>query len=200
MTNIIWDANQPYWVYANLKTIEKIQERIKPKDVICYIGGDPQRTIAEAFPQHFHVEFGVGYKGTFTSFRIFESYAHMHWVYGYINRSDDGQNFDAVIPNYYNPDDFHLADKKEDYLLFVGRMVKRKAPHIAVEIAKQAGKKIKMVGQGLRRREGNRYIFDDTSFEGDHIEFIGAVGKEQRADLMSKALATIVPTSYLEPF
>lgn len=196
---IVWDDQKPYWIYANLKTIEKIQERAKPTDIICYIGGNCQMSIAKAFPEHFNVEIGIGYQGTFAPFRIFESYAHMHWVYGFINRSDNGQNFDAVIPNYYNPNDFHLAEK-EDYLLFIGRMIHRKWPHIAVEMAKQMGKKIKMVGQGLIRQEGNKYIFNDVAFEGDHIEFIWAVGKEQRAELMAKALATIVPTTYLEPF
>jgi glycosyltransferase involved in cell wall biosynthesis len=37
-------------------------------------------------------------------------------------------------------------------------------------------------------------------YEGDHIEHIGSIGVEQRAELMSKAKAVFVPTTYLEPF
>lgn len=124
----------------------------------------------------------------------------MHYTYGRIEQSDNGRFFDAVIPNYFDLDDFHVCEEKEDYVLFIGRMIARKGPHIAARIAQECGMKIKMAGQGIKRVDDNTYIADDISFSGDYIEYVGAVGVKERAELMAKAKAVIVPTTYLEPF
>lgn len=58
--------------------------------------------------------------------------------------TDDGRNFDAVIPNYFDVEDFTPKAEKDDYLLFIGRMINRKGPHVAVQIAKEAGMTLKM--------------------------------------------------------
>ena len=198
--NIKWNIKEPYWVIANHKTTEEIRKRIKHRDFICYIGGNCQQPIAEEFPEHMNVEIGIGYTGSFAPYRVFESYAWMHYTYGRIDPEYNGRFFDAVIPNYFDLWDFHYTEEKDDYLFFIWRMTARKGPHVAAQIAKEAGMKIKMAGQGIQKIDGNKYTADGIEFEGDHIEYLGAIGVEQRADVMSKAKATIVPTTYLEPF
>lgn len=42
----------------------------------------------------------------------------MHNVYGE-KGIIDGQYYDAVIPNYFDPDDFPYSEKKEDYFLYI---------------------------------------------------------------------------------
>lgn len=63
----------------------------------------------------------------------------MHYTYGKIDRIDNGRFFDAVIPNYWNLDDFIVdrTNTTEPYLLFIGRMIERKGVAIAVEVAKR---------------------------------------------------------------
>jgi hypothetical protein len=73
-----------------------------------------QKPIADAFPANMTVEFGVGYTGVFSKYRVFESYAHMHYVYGLL-KDDSGHFFDAVIPNYFEPERFPFKEEKEDY-------------------------------------------------------------------------------------
>lgn len=195
---ITWGSNDKHWVESNLNAIREIQKRIQPEDIICLIAGECQRAIAEAFPNNPVVEYGVGYRGIFADFRVFESYSHMNWVYGNYLNIDDGKHYDSVIPNYFDPNDFQLTDK-EDYYVFLGRFIQRKGVEIAVEATRQIGAKLIMAGQGCAQR-GNKFIGEDIMVEGDHLEHIGHVNTEQRKALLSKAKACFMPTTYLEPF
>lgn len=198
--NITWNTNDEHWVTGNSLAILEIERRIKPGDIICLIAGICQKQIADAFPDNPIVEYGIGYTGVFANFKVFESYAHMHWVYGRLN-DDNGKFYDSVIPNYFDLNDFDLQTNKEDYYLFIGRLIQRKGVEIAVEATRRLGKKLIMAGQGVAEK-GRGYIVaeDGMRYEGDHIEHIGSVEPEERSRLMGGAIATFVPTTYIEPF
>lgn len=198
--NITWNPSDEHWITGNTIAIEEIRKRIQPKDIICLIAGVCQKQIADAFPNNPVVEYGIGYTGVFANFKVFESYSHMHWVYGSQN-DDNGKFYDCVIPNYFDMNEFEFQRKKEDYYLFIGRLIQRKGAEIAVEATRRLGKKLILAGQGVV--EGGRgYIVaeDGMRYEGDHIEHIGSVGPEDRSKLMGGAIATFVPTTYIEPF
>jgi glycosyltransferase involved in cell wall biosynthesis len=74
----------------------------------------------------------------------------------------------------------------EDYVLFVGELVRHKRPAVAIEAATAAGRRLKVVGSGPELgRLRARY---------DHqAEFLGKVSDEQLAQLYAGALALIVP-------
>jgi glycosyltransferase involved in cell wall biosynthesis len=175
------------WDKFNAKAITEIADRIEKEDFICLIGGSAQKPIADAFSHHISVEFGVGYGGVFSNFRVFESYAWMHSIYaGWKNPTTaDGKFFDTVIPGYLEPEMFPLGDGQGDYYLFIGRLIERKGYNIAQEVCKALGKRLILAGPG----EGSGYG-----------EFIGSVGPEKRAELMGGAIATFAPTLYIEPF
>ena len=195
---IEWDANLPYWKVANARAIAEITSRIEPKDFICLIGGNCQKPIADAFPNHMTVEFGIGYEGTFAKYRVFESYAWMHHVYG-LQGTRNGMNYDAVIPNYFEPDDFAL-EPKEDYYLYIGRLISRKGPHIAADVCKRLGVKLKVAGQGVIETSPGKIVAKEVTLEGEHIEYVGTVNVEERKHLMAKAKAVFVQTQYIGPF
>jgi hypothetical protein len=50
---------------------------------------------------HDSVEFGVGYGGVFSKYKVFESYAWMHSIYAMFKNPTtvDGNFYDAVIPD-----------------------------------------------------------------------------------------------------
>jgi len=179
------------WDSFNAKAITEIADRIEKEDFICLIGGSAQKPIADAFPAHLAVEFGVGYGGVFAKYRVFESYAWMHSIYaGWKNPTTaDGQFYDAVIPGYLEPEMFPLGDGKGDekgeYYLFIGRLIDRKGYRIAQEVCERLGKRLILAGPGEQSGYG---------------EFVGSVGPEQRAKLMGGAIATFAPTLYVEPF
>jgi glycosyltransferase involved in cell wall biosynthesis len=186
-TTASFDTNLPHWQVFNATVINKMRERLEPKDFICVIGGSAHKPIADAFPQHTTVEFGIGYGGTFAKYRVFESYAWMHSIYaGHKNpTTTDGGFFDAVIPGYLEPEMFPEGDGDGDYYFFIGRIIDRKGYKIAQEVCERLGKRLILAGPG----EGSGYG-----------EFIGNVGPEERARLMGGAIALFAPTLYIEPF
>lgn len=176
-----------YFLTMNGVTINELEKRLQPKDFICLIGGTAQKPIADAFPNHMTVEFGVGYGGVFAPYRVFESYAWMHTVYGslYGTHEADGRFYDAVIPNYFEDEDFPYAKNKGDYYLFIGRLIDRKGYKIASDVCKHLGRKLIIAGSGTPPEYG---------------EYVGVVGPKERGELMSRAIAVFAPTLYIEPF
>lgn len=190
-----FDWNLPHWKKFNQTAIEQIKERIEEQDFICLIGGVAQQSIADAFPEHMSVEFGIGYGGTFSKYRVFESYAWMHTVYGSSTpnpHSIDGRWYDAVIPNYFEVDDFPLRDQKDDYFVFIGRLVERKGYKIALEVCKELGVPLKVAG--VADAEALQLVRDYGA------EYVGVVNPKQRGELLSGARGVFVPTQYIEPF
>lgn len=196
---ITWGPGESHWVESNNNAIREIGERILPGDVVCLIAGVCQQQIALAFPDNPVVEYGIGYTGTFADFRVFESYTHMHYCYGLAN-DDNGRFYDAVVPNFFDPNEFYLSDK-EDYFVFLGRFIPRKGPEVAVEATRRMGARLIMAGQGATQRGDTVYANDGSmSLSGAHISHIGHVDVQQRAELLSKARGVFMPTTYLEPF
>ena len=188
-TSASFDYNLPFWVNANAEMAAEIAKRASPHDFICIIGGYAQKQIADALPNMMAVEFGVGYGGTFSKYRVFESYAWMHTCYGAATMGKphdaDGSWWDAVIPGYLDPAMFPFSAEKEDYYLFIGRLVDRKGYRIAADVCFDLGKRLVVAGQG------------DPPVG---CEYVGVVGPEKRGLLMSRAKAVFVPTIYVEPF
>ena len=64
----------------NINAIKAINERKQPQDILLCPMGNYQEPISKAV-NLLTIEPGIGYTGTFSSYRVFESYAWMHYVY-----------------------------------------------------------------------------------------------------------------------
>lgn len=195
-----WDSTQEQYVITNARAVREIRARYEPGDLILLTGGLAQKPITDALPmpQYLACEWAAGYSGWYLPFVCFESYAWRHYCYGK-NGIDDGRWFDAVIPNFFDPDEWSLHEK-EDYLVFVGRLIARKGPQIAAEIARELGMPLYVAGSGMKEvSEGLIVCHDGTRIEGD-VHYMGTVGWEERNELMGKARALLAPTTYVEPF
>jgi glycosyltransferase involved in cell wall biosynthesis len=184
------DWGSPLWQKYNSRVIQEMEDRISKTDFICLIGGYSQKSIADHFSENLSVEFGIGYAGVFSKFKIFESYAWMHTVYGAQSNNNasgiDGNWLDGVIPNQFEePVNFELSDGPRNYALYVGRIIDRKGYKIAQDVCQAKGIELILAGPG--KVEGY----------GTHI---GEVGPEERTRLMSGAIALFAPTQYIEPF
>jgi glycosyltransferase involved in cell wall biosynthesis len=186
--HVVMDESRSLWQRTNPAMAAEVALRKQPKDFLLTIGGASQKPVFEFNPDLMPCEYSIGYTGNFCRNRVFESYAWMHHCLG-LQQVTEARFFDTVIPLFFDPDEFPFEEKPDDYFLFVGRFIERKGVGIACQAATAAGVKLKFVGHG-----GDRKFIT-----GGH-EIVGAVDWRKRNELISKARALIVPTTYLEPF
>lgn len=85
-------------------------------------------------------------------------------------------------------DRFSVEDKKEDYYLFVGRLINAyKKVDLVVEAFNRLGKKLIVVGDG----DDFEYL---KSIANNNIEFKGWMNSNDVAEIMKKAKALILPS------
>jgi glycosyltransferase involved in cell wall biosynthesis len=174
--------------------IEEINKRKQPDDFLLVMQGYYHKPIGDAVKLWLTCEPGVGYRGSYTRFKAFESAYLMNFTYGssHPGRSINGNYYDRVIPNYFDPKDFPFCEEKGDYYLFIGRVIRRKGVWTAIEATRAIGAKLLIAGQADPE-------IDITKLP-EHCQFIGYVEPEDRARLMGHAKAVFVPTQYLEAF
>ena len=199
-----WSGKAPYWQLTNERAVAEINKRKQRGDFVCVCMGTLNIPLAQLVNDGvLVVEPFIGYNGTFAKYRVFESYAHLHKIWGAQGGFDpDGRFYDAVIPNYLNPIEFPFDPYavRGDYYLYIGRLIQRKGVNIAVETCKQLGAKLILAGQGvIKIEEGKIHCSDGGVYEGD-LKYVGCVNGEQRAKLYQNAIATFLPTIYIEPF
>ena len=139
------------------------------------------------------IEWGIGYGYPWTPYKVFESYAWQHSVYQKLgnNYEISGPKWtDAVIPGYVDKDQFTFKDKKDDYLLFVGRIMDTKGVHIAIDLAQRNGLKLVVAGNG-----------DIDMVENQkNVHYVGVADNTMKRALYANAKATLCMTQYVEPF
>lgn len=195
-----WDANSEQYQVTNARAVEFLRDTADPRDLLLLTGGLAQKPIADALPHLTACEWAAGYSGWFSKFVCFESHAWRHHCYG-VAGIHDGRHYDTVIPNFFDPDEWQVAETKEDHLVYVGRLIYRKGVTVAAEIAREAGLPLLVAGSGAASWEDGKVIVchDGTRIEGD-VYYQGCVGGDERSRLMAGARAVLAPTLYIEPF
>lgn len=83
-------------------------------------------------------------------------------------------------------------DKKEDYLIYMGRLVPYKRVEDAIMLAQKLNKKIYIVGHGSKRYEA--YLEEFSENLGVDCEFLGFLKKQDKDDLAERAHMLIMPS------
>lgn len=179
-----------------INAIDEVEKRKQQFDFILPFWGHGVRPVCDAHQDMICVEPGIGYAGgIWAQWKIFESYAILHAYYGLKHVQNACVSwYDAVIPNYFDEDDFEYSEEKEDYALFIGRIGSGKGIEVALQVCKAVGIKLKVAGQGELK-----YFYKDGIIP-DHVEYIGYADRETRKKLMSKAKFGILSSMYVEPF
>ena len=121
-----------------------------------------------------------------------------------ISESQAGFNphlsYAGVVYNGLDIDAYPYREDKEDFLLFLGRCNPEKGPEVAVEVAKRAGKHLKMV---VKRAEPAEIQYWERMVEprltGDEdISF--DVTHDEKVDLLGRAQGTLCTIQWPEPF
>jgi glycosyltransferase involved in cell wall biosynthesis/2-polyprenyl-3-methyl-5-hydroxy-6-metoxy-1,4-benzoquinol methylase len=171
--------------------IREVGKRKQKNDFILPFWGSGVRPVCDAHPDLITVEPGIGYaEGHWARWKIFESYAIYHAYYGLEAVGTCKQDwYDAVIPNYFDPDDFEFKEQKQNYFLFLGRVYSGKGIDVAVQATEAAGEKLIIAGQNP----------DNLTFP-PHVEFVGYADVAKRKELMSNAKGAFIASMYVEPF
>jgi len=87
-----------------------------------------------------------------------------------------------------------------DYLAFLGRISPEKAPDAAIRIAAKAGMQLKIAAKV--DKVDQQYFAErvEPMLAASHVEFIGEIGDEQKAEFLGNAAALLFPIAWREPF
>jgi glycosyltransferase involved in cell wall biosynthesis len=97
-------------------------------------------------------------------------------------------------------DHYHLREKKEPYLAFLGRIAPMKGTHIAIQVAKRCGIPLKIAGevQPLFRDYFESAV--KPHIDGKNIEYVGEADLAGKNELLGNAMAMLFPIQWNEPF
>lgn len=182
--------NELITLYWN-NVYEIIKKNAHKGDIVCHVFG-PNHKLASAVPDCYHIESGIGYMGgTKLNFRIFESYAIMHWHYGKHNQNN-GINYNWVVPNYYDLEEWKINLEPKNYIIYFGRLLKCKGLDTIVEIAKlMPDEEFIMCGQGNA---------DHWTSQSKNIKYLPPINGTDRSEFVGNAKCILMPTVYIEPF
>jgi glycosyltransferase involved in cell wall biosynthesis len=199
-----WSGKANYWSELNKRAAFKINKNSsKNHDLVCLIAGSMNAPlITQLNSSVLPVEYAIGYNGTTTNYRVFPSYAHMHKIWGAEGGFDpNGKFYDTVIPHFLDKDDFVFNPNKQDYFVYLGRLIQRKGIHIAIETCKSIGAKLVIAGSGCVDFRNNTLTCEDNqTYHYDNMEYVGFADLKLRKQLFSEAKAVFMPTTYIEPF
>ena len=215
-------SQYPHELYtARAKQI--LREVSKPNEFLLTMAGPPHKEICDAlsdaeFKLHV-VEPAAGYTDAFCKFRVWPSSAWKHVSYGRYHENwtlrtaemTDAEKFapenlltisqpfswhkvhDAVIPHYIFPDSFQPAEKRDDYMLQISRVIPSKGIEMAVRVSQHLGRKLIIAGHGdFEKNMGFK--------PPQNVELIGPVLFEERRDLIAQAHCMMAWTIYPESF
>lgn len=190
-----YNLNDAAYTAFYRNAIREIGKRKQKNDFILPFWGSGVRPVCDAHKDLLCVEPGIGYaSGHWAQFKIFESYAILH---AYMNLDSakrcNSKNYDVVIPNYFDPEEFEFSTEKDDYVLFLGRVYSGKGLHIAVQATEHIGAKLLVAGHNSMEKSGYKTI-------PPHVTDLGYADLEQRKKLLSKARCVITASQFLEPF
>lgn len=208
-----WNAASPWWREMNSRAGAAIRQRASPDDLLCVTAGQAQTLVCDMNPSLTAAEIMVGYEGILNvnghrrrggpAYCAFESRTHQHLVYGrwQLQNMLNERWYDTVIPNSFDADQFPQPARDHDgYLLFVGRLIGLKGPHVAARIADALGMRLIVAGPGALEH-GDGYVrAAEVTVRSPQLEFVGPVDAQQRAELMNGAACLLAPTMYAEPF
>ena len=106
----------------------------------------------------------------------------------------------GVVYNGIPMERYPFREDKDDFLFFLGRADEEKAPHLAIEAARRAGRRLVMCVTTKNERERSYWRANVEPILGDDIEVHGECTHDQKADLLARAAALVFPIQWAEPF
>ena len=110
----------------------------------------------------------------------------------------------SVVHNGLRLADAPFGKQRTDALCFVGRVVPEKGIVESIEIAKAAGRPLKIAAKvaagGVEREYYDEVFGPALKAAGPSVEYLGEVSQEERDQLFAESYAALMPGSWPEPF
>jgi glycosyltransferase involved in cell wall biosynthesis len=138
----------------------------------------------------------------FSSPKIIPVYKRYNDIVNYVSISNADRSgeldYIATVYNGIDRKQFTFHDKPEDYLLFFGRIHHDKGTYEAIEIAKQARRKLIIAGIIQDKEYFKQKV--EPYIDQEQIVFAGSAEPEKRDKLLREACALLHPINFFEPF
>ena len=112
--------------------------------------------------------------------------------------------WEAVVHNGLRLEDAPFDRRRGDALCFVGRVAEEKGPVEAIEIARLAGRPLRIAAKiapgGSERAYYDAVFKPALDAAGSDVEFLGELSQEDRDLLFAESYASLMPGSWPEPF
>jgi glycosyltransferase involved in cell wall biosynthesis len=102
----------------------------------------------------------------------------------------------AVLGNAVDPSAWPLGPGGSA-LVWFGRLVPEKAPHLAIEVAERLGRALVIAGRVGDEEYARQHVFPRLS---DSIRYVGHLAPEELADLVGRSACSIGTPAWEEPF
>jgi len=106
----------------------------------------------------------------------------------------------AVVHNALDATAVPCHQDKEDYVVWLGRLSPDKAAHLAIDVAREAGRRIVVAGKCSEPDEKDYFekeVRPRLAADAKYVEELDAAGKY---DLLGRAAAFVFPLQWEEPF
>jgi glycosyltransferase involved in cell wall biosynthesis len=112
----------------------------------------------------------------------------------------EGVHVADVVPNPIVVGHWPLRERKQDYVLWIGRMDPAKGAHRAVKAARLAGATLVLAGPVQAGQENYFREMVEPYIDDCQVHYIGEVGGTAKQNLFANAQALLMPVRWREPF
>jgi glycosyltransferase involved in cell wall biosynthesis len=106
----------------------------------------------------------------------------------------------AVVHNALDVSAIPCRADKEDFVVWLGRLSPDKAAHLAIDVARQAGRHIVLAGKCTEPDEKAYFTKEIAPELGPDVEFVEELDAVAKYDLLGRASALVFPLQWEEPF
>lgn len=109
-------------------------------------------------------------------------------------------NWVATVHNAVDVASFPFSAEKGDDVLWIGRFCPDKGAHIAIDVARRAGRRIVLAGK--LNEDAERTYFEDAirPLLGPDVDYVGEADAALKRELYAKASCLLFPIQWDEPF
>ena len=111
-----------------------------------------------------------------------------------------GLNVIGVAYNGIDPSPYRVVAQKDDYLLWIGRFHYYKGPDLAIQVAQKEGMRLLLAAPPPPQDQVGFFEAHVRPRLRGRIEWIGGVEGEEKYRLFERALCTLFPIRWEEPF